>query len=164
MSPWGADARYTRLVTEHATSMLRLAVQITGNVHDAQDAVQDALISVAAAWPVVQPLPYLKRAVANRCIDIIRRRHDAPADSVPERHEPDPNLFRLEEARHFFDLLQDLPPRQRETLILRYQFDLSDPTIARMLGISVATVRSQSQHALRKLRTAHLSPSGEDQR
>jgi hypothetical protein len=41
MATWRADARYTRLVQEHGSALLRLAVMLTGNRHDAEDAVQD---------------------------------------------------------------------------------------------------------------------------
>lgn len=152
MTAWRADARYTRLVGEHADRLLHLAVLMTGNRHDAEDIVQDVLISVASAWPVAYPLAYLKRAVANRCIDLIRKRREVPTDDVPDSSYFDLRFFEHEELNEFFALLHELPPRQRETLVLRYQFDLSDGTIAKMLGISVATVRSQAQHALRKLR------------
>lgn len=152
MAAWGADARYTRLVSEHADRLLHLAVLMTGNRHDAEDIVQDVLISVASTWPVAYPLAYLKKAVANRCIDLIRKRREVPTDDVPDIAYDDQRFFEHEELNEFFVLLQDLPPRQRETLVLRYQFDLTDSTIAKMLGISIATVRSQAQHALRKLR------------
>ena len=162
MAAWGADANYTRLVREQGSTLLRLAVMLTGNRHDAEDAVQDVLISVASAWPITRPMPYLKKAVANRCIDLIRKRHEIPVEIMPDAGVADKGFLRHEEARRFFELLQDLPPRQRQTLVLRYQFDLSDGAIAKMLGISVATVRSQAQHALRKLRSNELATSGKD--
>ena len=48
MAAWGADARYTRLVSEHADRLLHLAVLMTGNRHDAEDIVQDVLSSSGA--------------------------------------------------------------------------------------------------------------------
>ena len=160
MTAWGADARYTRLIEEQGSMLLGLAIVLIGNRSDAEDAVQDVLISAASAWPMAKPLPYLKKAVANRCLDIVRKRHDILTDSVPEGHAPENGFLRFEERRRFFDLVQDLPARQRQTVVLRYLFDLSDHTIATMLGISVATVRSQAQHALRKLRVTEEVKSG----
>jgi len=162
MAAWSADARYTRLVEEQGTGLLRLAIMLLGNRHDAEDAVQDVLINAASAWPMTQPLAYLRKSVANRCMDIIRKRRDIPTESVPETPISDSGFIRVEEARHFFDLIQDLPPRQRQTIVLRYQFDLSDASIARILGVSVATVRSQAQHALRKLRLSEAVSTGKD--
>jgi RNA polymerase sigma factor (sigma-70 family) len=152
MAVWGADGRYLRLVEQHGSSLLHLAILLTANRHDAEDIVQDVLISVAAAWPVAKPLPYLKRAVANRATDILRKRHDVLTDSPPERAFDDPGLLQYEEDRHFFDLLHHLPERQRAVLVLRFHADLDDRSIGAILGISAATVRSQVHHALARLR------------
>jgi RNA polymerase sigma factor (sigma-70 family) len=152
MPRWSADERYTRLVAEHGNELFRLAVMLTANRHDAEDVVQDVLISVASAWPVNRPLPYLKRAVANRSVDILRKRREIVTDTLPERGYDEPGFLKHEQARRFYALLQQLPDRQRETLILRYDADLDDHAIAKILGVSVSTVRSQAQSALAKLR------------
>ena len=162
MAAWSADARYTRLAEEQGTGLLRLAIMLLGNRHDAEDAVQDVLISAAAAWPMTKPVAYLRKSVANRCMDIVRKRRDIPTDSVPETQFSDSGFLQVEEARRFFDLIQDLPPRQRQTVVLRYQFDMSDAAIAKLLDVSVATVRSQAQHALRKLRMSETVSTGKD--
>jgi RNA polymerase sigma factor (sigma-70 family) len=153
MASWAADDRYTALVREHGGALLRLATLLTGNVHDGEDAMQDALIQVAQAG--TQPrdeLAYLKRAVANRAVDLLRRRRDILTDTPPERTSLDAEFLRLEEDREFFRMLERLPPRQRQTLILRYYADLDDRAIARALGVSAVTVRTQARHALTKLR------------
>jgi RNA polymerase sigma factor (sigma-70 family) len=163
MASWGADARYLTLVREHGDGLLHLAILLTGNRHDGEDVVQDVLISVARAWPVARPLPYLKRAVANRAVDILRKRRDVLTDVPPERPYDDAGLLEHEDQRQFFELVQSLPPRQREVLVLRYNADLDDATIAKSLGITVSTVRSQAQQALEKLRTSlAVSPRGDE--
>jgi RNA polymerase sigma factor (sigma-70 family) len=45
-----------------------------------------------------------------------------------------------------------LGPRQRAVLVLRYYLDLDDEQIARQLGISRVTVRTQASRALATLR------------
>jgi len=164
MTTWGADARYTRLVHEKGSTLLRLALMMTGNRHDAEDVVQDLLISVASAWPVVRPMAYLKRAVANRCVDVIRKRRDIPTENLPEVTWDEPGFLKFEETRRFYELLHELPTRQRQTLVLRYQFDLGDAAIAQVLGVTIATVRSQAQHGLRKLRMSETVTAGKDNR
>ena len=162
MAAWNADARYTRLVHEQGDRLVRLAVLMTGSRQDAEDVVQDVFIAVASSWPVLHPVAYLKRAVANKCVDLIRRRREIPTESVPDSPVEELGYFEHDDLGRFFVLLQDLPPRQRETLVLKYQFDLSDAAVAKLLGISIATVRSQTQHALRKLRqVGTLTPGGD---
>jgi len=48
----------------------------------------------------------------------------------------------------------ELPPRQRAVIVLRYYEDLPDREIARLLGCTQATVRSQAKRGLAKLREA----------
>lgn len=128
---------------------------LTGNIHDAEDIVQDAVISVAAAWPTVQPrsgLAYLKRAVSNRAVDYARRRTEVVTDVLPERSVDDLGFLVFEEDREFFVMVDRLPHRQRAAVILRYYADLNDSAIAETLDCSVQTVRSQIHHALTTLR------------
>jgi RNA polymerase sigma-70 factor (sigma-E family) len=155
MPTWGAGAHYTRLIEQHGGALLHLAILLTGNRHDAEDIVQDAVLSVALAWPRVRPksgFAYLKRAVTNRAIDVLRARKEIPTDAVPEVAVEDYGFLRHEEDRRFFALVDTLPLRQRATLVLRYYADMDDRTIAASLGCSVETVRTQVHHALTKLR------------
>ncbi len=50
--------------------------------------------------------------------------------------------------------VMNLPVRQRAVLVLRYFQDLSVEQTAAALGCSTGTVKSQSHHALNKLREA----------
>ena len=162
MAGWGADANCTRLIREHGGSLLHLAILLTGNRHDAEDIVQDAVISVAASWTKTRPraaFAYLKRAVSNRAIDYLRKRKEYPSDSILETSVEDFGFLRHEEDRQFFAIVDTLPLRQRATLILRYYADLDDRAIAETLGCSVETVRSQAHHAIAKLR-AHEDAVG----
>ena len=50
------------------------------------------------------------------------------------------------------DALQRLTPRQRAVLVLRYYDDLTEVQTADVFGCSVSTVKSQTKHALMRLR------------
>lgn len=152
MAAWSADPRYTALASRGA-ELMKVALLVTGNRHDAEDAVQDAVIAVSAAWPRVTErgaYQYLRTAVVRRAI--ANRRplttdidlFDAPID--------DERFLRLERDREFLDLLSALPPQQRAVLVLKYYADLDDRVIARTLGCGVANVRSQASRALARLR------------
>ncbi len=47
--------------------------------------------------------------------------------------------------------LQELPPRQRAVVVLRYYEDLTEAEIAAVMGTSAGTVKSQAARALRRL-------------
>ena len=50
--------------------------------------------------------------------------------------------------------IRRLPPRMRATLVLRYVEDLTEEATARELGVSIGSVKSQTHHALKRLRAA----------
>lgn len=149
------DEEYTSLLAEHGERLARLAYLLTGNRADAEDAVQDAVISVARNWRAMSkqsPAGYLRTAVTRRAIDIVRKRRHLPLDELLELGRADAGYLRLEDDLEFARLLQELPERQRAVLVLRYHQQLDDREIARVLGCTQATVRSQASRGLAKLR------------
>ena len=155
MPTWGADAQLTRVVEQHGTALLRLAVLLTGNRHDGEDAFQNAIVAVAQSWQRTRPrvaAAYLRRAVANECMHLLRNRREVATDVAFDRSFDEPRFLRYEHDQRFFALLADLPEKQRATLVLRYFADLDDRAIGDILECSVETVRSQASRALAKLR------------
>jgi RNA polymerase sigma-70 factor (sigma-E family) len=149
---WRGDARYEALVRAHGTSLLHLGILLTGNRHDAEDVVQDALLAVSSHWPRVNTLAYVRRAVSNKALDLIRRRREFAVAEIPDAAVDDVGLFHHEQDERFFQLVESLPERQRLTLVLRYHAGLDDAEIAAMLDITQETVRSQAHRGLAKLR------------
>jgi RNA polymerase sigma-70 factor (ECF subfamily) len=65
---------------------------------------------------------------------------------------PEDELVRAERSRLISELLQDLPERQRAALLLREQEEMSYQEIARVLGVSESSVKSDIFRARRSLR------------
>lgn len=158
---WPVDEGFAQLVAAHAQPLLRLAILLTGNRYDAEDALQDAVIAVAAKWHRLRPATaagYLRTTVARRAVDFGRQRSRIAADEVPEYFKLDPGYLRFEGDAEFVRLLQGLPEKQRAVLVLRYYGDYDDAAIGRMLGCTTPTVRSQASRALAKLRERMTAP------
>lgn len=153
-SGWPGDSEYERLLREHGPALARFAFLLTGNRFDAEDIVQDAIISVASRWrglAKTAPFGYLRQAVARKAIDLARRRRPS-GELDPDIAIEDAGYLRLEQDIEFVRMLRTLPERQRAVLVLRYQQSLDDATIGRILGCTSSTVRSQAARAFVKLR------------
>ncbi|MEU5862089.1 MULTISPECIES: SigE family RNA polymerase sigma factor [unclassified Nonomuraea] len=148
-------------VAEQTDALLRYGYVLTGNPHDAADLVQEALVRLCGAWPRVRrkdsPHSYVRTTMARLHISVWRRhRREQLIGEPPERGHHD--LLPPDEDQGLWEELAGLPRRQRAVLVLRYYEQLADSEIAKVLGISPGTVRSQAFRGLDKLRSA-LSPA-----
>lgn len=146
---------FDRFVTEHALALQRFAYLVVGDVEDAHDAVQDALVGAFRAWPRISasgnPGAYVRRSIVNAHVSRWRKRRrevvveqvqaDTPADSD-----------RVVDEVYLSALLERLPTRQRAALVLRYWEDRDFADIGASLGCSEATARSLVHRALGQLR------------
>jgi RNA polymerase sigma-70 factor (sigma-E family) len=157
----GTEADFSAFVAARGPALLRLAVLLTADAEQAQDLVQDALVKVLPRWPKVvaggNPEAYVRAAIRTSWIDTWRRRSrltlvdveppDRPA--APDRDDADGVEVRLSVET----ALARLTARQRAVLVLRFYEDLTEVETARQLRCSVNTVKSQTRHALDRLRT-----------
>ncbi|MEO6790174.1 MAG: SigE family RNA polymerase sigma factor [Ornithinibacter sp.] len=146
-------------VRERWVPLLRTAMLLTGDRHVAEDLVQETLIRAAQHWGRVDPATadaYVRRILYTRSVDAWRWRRRQPDpvdhtlhDEVAHRGDaPDAVDTHLTLA----DALRRLTPRQRAVLVVRFYEDRTEVDAARVLGCSVSTVKSQTRHALERLR------------
>ena len=124
-----------------------------------EDFVQDAFLKVwekRADFYVAAIKSFLYMSVRNACLDYLRHQ------KVQRRNEPELILwlteegeeeFILEEEVHamVYDAIKDLSERSRRVVILTME-GLSNPEIAKELGVSVNTVKTQKRKAYAFLR------------
>jgi RNA polymerase sigma-70 factor (sigma-E family) len=131
----------------------RVAYRLLGSREDAADVAQEACARAFAGWKKIaghaSPEAWVARVSANLAIDVWRRRATArskqPA-SPPAGDGVSSDRVDLHRA------LAALPRRQREVVLLRFLADQSEQTVARTLGCSVGTVKSQASRGLEALR------------
>jgi len=157
-SPLEAEASQavTWLYERHALGLTRLAFIMLGDRHTAEDVVQDAFCGLYRSWDRMhehdRALGYLRVSVVNGCRSVARRSKrvlrplaERPAESA------EAGALVSEEQRAAVAALRQLPPRQREALVLRYYADLPEAEIAATMGISRGTVKSTTARALAAL-------------
>jgi RNA polymerase sigma-70 factor (sigma-E family) len=143
----------------HARSgaLARSAYLLTGDVHLAEDLLQDTLVRVADRWRRVsrsgEPDAYARRVMHNLAIDAWRRRRVRPREVMGDRHpelgQHGPDVERRIVLR---EALARLTPKQRAVVSLRFYEDLTEVQAAAVLGCSPNTVKSQTRQALERLR------------
>ena len=158
---------FTRFVAEHGDALLRYARLLFADAHDAEDALQTALVRVARQWGggLRAPAAYTRTALRHLAVDAGRRRHLVPVPSDEPLDGPlEPDLADAHAAAAALDAaLSVLPPRQRLTVVLRVVEGLSEAETARSLGCSVGTVKSNLSRGLAHLR-GHLGQPHEVER
>lgn len=147
------QSSFEEYVGARAHALTRTAYLLTGDHHEAQDLVQGALLKAVGVWSRIEddPEPYVRRIIYHDSVSRWRRRRhrEALVDRLPDRPAPegDPAL-RLTLA----DALDRLTPKQRAVLVLRFYEDLTEAQTAAVLGVGLGTVKSQTRHALGRLR------------
>ena len=151
------DDDFVAFVDARSAALLRTARLLTaGDQHAAEDLLQVALEKAYVAWPRIQRKgaqeAYVRSILTRAAIDRTRqrsRRGEVVTDEVPDVpvHPAGP-----EDRDHVFALLEQLSPRQRAVLVLRYYDDLSEAQIADTLGCSAGTVKAHASRGLAVLR------------
>lgn len=150
------DARLAELYSVHAAGLRRLAYLLTGDVHEAEDLLQEAFVRLGGRFFKLRDperaAGYLHRTVVNLARDHGRRVHRER--QLKERLTPSPaaSPARTDETEHLWPALINLPVRHRAVLFLRYFMDLSEAQTAEILGCSPSAVKSLTHRASSSLR------------
>jgi RNA polymerase sigma-70 factor (sigma-E family) len=146
---------FEEFVYARQRSLIRTAYLLTGDAHLAEDLLQTVLARVAFRWPKLARSgdveAYARKALVNQHLSWRRRKSvELPSVAVPERgrshDEATVRRLALREA------LAKLTPHQRTVLVLRFFEDRTEHDTAQLMGCSLGTVKSQTHHALGRLR------------
>ena len=145
-------------VAARSPALLRTAYMLSGNRADAEDLLQTALAKTYLAWDRIREREavdgYVRRVMVNTQTSWWRRRKvdEYPTEQLPEG--PPGRDATADSDLHdaLWTALSGLPRRQRAMVVLRYYEDLSEAETARVMGVSIGTVKSTTSRALSKLR------------
>jgi RNA polymerase sigma-70 factor (sigma-E family) len=156
------DALVAHLFASEGASLVRLARLFTDDRTAAEDLVQEAFIRLHRAADRLQDpdkgAAYLRSIVLNLARDHNRRglmsmRHrDAERLDSSEEPAAADRIEADDQQRAILEALRDLPPRQRDCLVLRFYLELSGAEIAETLGIGTSSVKTHCRRGLSALR------------
>ncbi len=153
------------LYARHGGVAFAFARRMLQDEHDAEEAVQDAFVSVwrrAGTFrpEAAAPRTWLLTIVRNRCVDVLRRRRGdaatAPLDEAqPEAFENElwPEVWKRHCGAAVRSALGALPPDQREAIELGFYGGYSHSQIAERLALPLGTLKKRMRSGLKRLRT-----------
>jgi RNA polymerase sigma-70 factor (ECF subfamily) len=159
------EREYARVVERHREELHAHSRRILRSAHDAEDALQEALLRAWRALPSFEGRSSLRswlyRIVTNTSLDVAQSRPSrvVPVDldeTAPMDHRHAANaepavegryLSREDFERALIVAVRVLPANQRAVLILREALGFSARETAGRLGISVAAANSSLQRA-----------------
>ncbi|MBI2829184.1 MAG: RNA polymerase sigma factor [Acidobacteria bacterium] len=165
-----ARERFADLVALLQRRATRIAYQYLRDVHDADEAVQDAFVKVfthIASYREELPFEvWFTRILVNGCLDLRKARsrrvrwvlpatgagETAPREPVAPEAGPEDQLLASERGCQIAAAVQQLPERQRAVFTLCQIAGQSMNEVSQTLGLSEATVRVHLFRAIRKLR------------
>ena len=155
----GDPAAFDLLMRRYERLVIGTAYRLAGNLEDAEDASQEVFLRLyrnLARIDAGNLAAWLYRVTVNVCHDARRRRANTlPVEDAPEPAAAgDPQQFAGEAERRALLLrsLRTLSEKERAAVVLRDLEGLATAEVARVLGSSVSTVRSQVSKARLKMR------------
>lgn len=167
-----ANKDWENLFQSQLPNALRLAVRLTGNVHDAEDILQESLLRAARARETFRGdctfRTWLNRIIVNvfrtwvtskPLAETLLEDPVAPSDTTDEKSERQARSELI--AQH----VSRLPERQREVLVFVTYEQMSPQDVAELLGLTIQNVYSNLAAARQQLRKSlgALMKTGVDQ-
>ena len=138
--------------------MQRTAESIIGDADSAADAVQEAVITLWEQHATMKSVDMEKLSltvVKRRSIDLLRKQKPTvPIDTESLMLAEPPQDDIEERYRLARDLVDQLPQRQRDTILMKYEDGLSMEEIEKATGMSSTHVYATLSRAYKSLREA----------
>lgn len=154
-----ASDAFAAVVRQHQAMVYSLARHIVGDAAEAEEVAQEVFcrfyLHQHQLTTEAHQLHWLRQVTTRQAVDRWRRRRIRPRlglDDIAEPAAPPPPDSDPWQGERLRRAVAALPPEQRVALVLRYQEDLEPRDIARLQQVSVHTVKSRLQRALRALR------------
>jgi RNA polymerase sigma-70 factor, ECF subfamily len=162
----GDKAAFGRLIEAYQSPVYNLAYRTLGNAGEAEEAAQEAFIRAYTRLETYNPehkfSTWMLSITSNYCIDLIRKRRaqllslDEPLPPHPalmsERSQgPEAQAIEGEQEELVQTLLDTLPEDYRQTVVLRYWYELSYEEIAEVMATSVSAIKSRLFRARKML-------------
>lgn len=158
----GDQKAYEDLLKRYQKGIYNLIYQMVRNKEEAEDLVQEAFIKAFNSLHTYNDdyafSTWLYKIAFNNCIDAIRKKKlktlslnkplklregEVQQEIRDESHTPEGDFLFAEKRRLIQEIIQSLPERYREAIILRHREERSYEEIGQILNIPLGTVKAR---------------------
>lgn len=149
------QGKFERLYAQYQGLMYHIAYDILRSREDAEEAVNDAFWKIAKQIEKIsEPVcpktrTYVVLVIESTAVDLWRKRRRR-VGTVPLEEEPKIQVL-YEGANRVAELILQLPPHDREILLLRFYQGYSLKEAAKLLDLTLAAARKREQRAKKRL-------------
>ncbi len=154
----GNEEALEQIVTEASRYIYFYSLMMLQNPETAQDAVQDVLLTLLQKIDTIKNpaffLSWIKIVTANYCKNKLTREHknysldeDYDVIDLSDQINPERTVEDNEFRSLILSIIKDLPPSQRECVMMFYYEQLTTREIAEALSVSENTVKSRLRYA-----------------
>jgi RNA polymerase sigma-70 factor (ECF subfamily) len=161
----GDREAFGRLYELHSVRVFRHAYFLTSDIALAEDLTGQTFLKALEAMSRYENrgvpfIAWLLRITVNLAINYRKALKNGHHAQLPETLEdeddfcsPEASCAKKVDGEHVWRKVHDLPPEQRQVIVMRFLNDLDYQTVAQVLGKSVGAVRVIQFRALANLRT-----------
>ncbi|MDR2887435.1 MAG: sigma-70 family RNA polymerase sigma factor [Bacteroidales bacterium] len=157
----GSEKAFTSIMSHYRDSVYFMLLKMVGNVADAEDltveAFGKAFLNIDTYTPEYAFSTWLFKIATNNCVDFIRKKQMSPAstgspyddlDSITVTHlsstpNPEESLINSQKVEILKNIVNQLKPRYRKIIQLRYYEEYSYEEIADELDIPIGSVKAE---------------------
>lgn len=149
-------SKFEEIYIQYRGIMMKTALAVLNNHHDAEDAVHHAFVKIAEHIEKIEEAvcpktkAYVVTICENKAIDLYRMKQRHPQVEYLDA------LAGVTVAYHGANALAacmaKLPARERELILLKYKYGYSNNEVAQLLGLSYSNAIKIDQRAKKKLR------------
>ncbi|AKQ47336.1 RNA polymerase sigma factor [Rufibacter radiotolerans] len=165
----GNESAFEELVSRHKSKVYTTVLLIVKDTYTAEDLLQETFVKAIHTMKGGRYneegkfSSWICRIAHNLAIDYFRREKRSPLITLEDGSNVFNTLSFSEESvesvrikeethAHLRELIQQLPPAQKEVLIMRHYADMSFQEIAEATGVSINTALGRMRYALINLR------------
>jgi RNA polymerase sigma factor (sigma-70 family) len=148
----GDRTAYAVLVKRHYEHVFWLCLGILGNLHDAEDVAQDAMLKafvrIGTLRDGAQFRLWVAKITKSLCVNFLRRKKRGKKAVAAKVAQPDPSVPANDNLQQ---AIEKLPPKIRLPLVMYYFGGQSVKTVAQKLDMSSSSVYLKLRTAVKEL-------------